>query len=199
MENELQQLLQQIHSCNLCQEFLPLGTNPVLRVSTQSKILIVGQAPGIRVHKTSIPWNDPSGDKLREWLGVDKEVFYDEKNFAIVPVGFCYPGKGKSGDLPPRKECSETWHPKLLPFLPNIELTLLFGKYALDFFLKETKKKTLTETVANYHEYLPSFIPMPHPSPRNRLWLKKNKWFEEEIIPILRNKTELLLSGNKNK
>lgn len=199
MENELQQLLQQIHSCNLCQEFLPLGTNPVLRVSTQSKILIVGQAPGIRVHKTSIPWNDPSGDKLREWLGVDKEVFYDEKNFAIVPMGFCYPGKGKSGDLPPRKECSETWHPKLLPFLPNIELTLLFGKYALDFFLKETKKKTLTETVANYHEYLPSFIPMPHPSPRNRLWLKKNKWFEEEIIPILRNKTELLLSGNKNK
>ena len=199
MENELQQLLQQIHSCNLCQEFLPLGTNPVLRVSTQSKILIVGQAPGIRVHKTSIPWNDPSGDKLREWLGVDKEVFYDEKNFAIVPMGFCYPGKGKSGDLPPRTECSETWHPKLLPFLPNIELTLLFGKYALDFFLKETKKKTLTETVANYHEYLPSFIPMPHPSPRNRLWLKKNKWFEEEIIPILRNKTELLLSGNKNK
>ncbi len=193
MENELDLLLREIRSCNLCQAHLPLGPNPVLRASAESKILVVGQAPGTRVHKTSVPWNDPSGDKLRDWLGVDRETFYDENNFAIIPMGFCYPGKGKSGDLPPRKECALTWHEQLLKLLPNIRLTLLFGQYALDYFLREKKKKTLTETVKNYHEYLPHFLPMPHPSPRNRFWLQRNHWFEQEIVPVLKEITHQLL------
>ena len=194
MGKELDELLFEIRKCTICEEHLPLGTNPVLRASTKSKILVVGQAPGTKVHKTNIPWNDPSGDKLREWLGVSRDVFYDENNFAIIPMGFCYPGKGKSGDLPPRKECSETWHARLLKLLPNIKLTLLFGQYALNYFLGDKKKKTLTETVKNYHDYLPHYLPMPHPSPRNRFWLQKNKWFEQEIVPILKVKTHQLLS-----
>lgn len=194
MSQELTHLLQEIRSCTICEEFLPFGANPVLRASTKSKILIVGQAPGIKVHKTGIPWNDPSGDKLRGWLDVSRDIFYDEDNFAIVPMGFCYPGKGKSGDLPPRKECAATWHAQLLKLLPNVQLTLLFGQYALNYFLHNKKKKTLTETVKNYQDYLPHFLPMPHPSPRNRFWLQKNSWFEQEIVPVLRDKTHLLLS-----
>lgn len=194
MERALQQLLQDIRKCTLCEEHLPLGANPIVRASIQSKILVVGQAPGTKVHKTGIPWNDPSREKLREWLGVDRKEFYDENIFAIVPMGFCYPGKGKSGDLPPRKECAATWHAQLLKQLPNIQLTLLFGQYALNYFLQEKKKKTLTTTVKNYHEYLPHFLPMPHPSPRNRFWLQKNEWFEQEIVPVLQEKIHQILS-----
>jgi uracil-DNA glycosylase len=150
--------------------------------------LIVGQAPGIRVHTTGIPWNDPSGDRLREWLQLDRATFYDEQRVAIIPMGFCYPGKGKSGDLPPRPECAPLWRPKLLPLLPNLQLTLLVGAYAQNYHLAGRRKATLTETVRAYQEYLPDIFPLPHPSPRNQFWLARNPWFAVECLPVLRQR-----------
>src|SRR5690606_17248893 len=161
-------LLSEIRKCTACKDFLPLGPRPVLRAHPDAKILVVGQAPGIKVHNTGIPWNDPSGDRLRDWLQITREEFYDEMKFAIVPMGFCYPGKGKSGDLPPRPECAPMWHDRILSHLPEIQLTLLIGQYAQAYYLGEKRRKTLTETVVNYKEYLPGYFPLPHPSPRNR-------------------------------
>lgn len=178
-------LLSEIKKCNVCEEYLPLGANPVVRASSLSKINIIGQAPGIKVHNTDIPWNDQSGNLLREWLGTDPDSFYNPENFALIPMGFCYPGKGKSGDLPPRPECAPLWHGKLVAEMPNLKLTILIGQYSQRYYLKDSAKRTLTETVRNYKAYLPHYLPLPHPSPRNRIWLKKNPWFEEEIIPRL--------------
>lgn len=180
----IKSLLKDIRACNYCED-LPLGPRPVVRFAKSSKLLIVGQAPGTAVHASGIPWDDPSGDRLRQWMGVDKEAFYDESSIAIVPMGFCYPGKGKSGDLPPRPECAELWHKKILSQLENIELTLLIGQYAQKYFLGDRSKRTLTETVKHWHEYAPKFLPLPHPSPRNNIWLKKNGWFEKEVVPHL--------------
>lgn len=182
----LKDLLVEISACSICKEQLPLGPNPVLSAEQSAKILIIGQAPGTKVHQTSIPWNDPSGDRLRDWMGINKEVFYDKSKIAIVPMGFCYPGKGKSGDLPPRPECAAQWHQLLLNHLQNIELTLLIGQYAQSYYLGTKKKNNLTETVRAYSEYQPKYIATPHPSPRNRFWFKNNPWFEEEIIPLLK-------------
>ncbi len=188
-DQALLQLYQQITQCRLCEQYLPLGANPVLRVSDTAKVLIVGQAPGTRVHATGIPWNDPSGDRLRNWLAVDRETFYNTSIFAIVPMGFCYPGKGKSGDLPPRKECAATWHQPLLDLMPQLELILLIGKYAQDYYLPADRRyRTLTENVKHWLEYLPRFLPMPHPSPRNGIWLKKHPWFEEDVVPLLQER-----------
>jgi len=176
-------LLKEIRSCQHCASNLPLPPRPVLNFSTTSKILIVGQAPGIAVHNSGIPWDDKSGDRLREWLGVSTDEFYDVAKFAIVPMAFCYPGKGKSGDLPPRKECAPLWFPRILPELPQIKLTLLIGQYAHNYFLKQQKQATLTDTVRNWRSYLPKYIVLPHPSPRNNIWLKKNPWFDQTNIP----------------
>ena len=181
----LEPLLTEIRACEVCAAHLPHGPNPVLRAHANARLLLVGQAPGRRVHESGIPWNDPSGDTLREWLQLTREQFYDERNIAIVPCGFCYPGTGKNGDLPPRPECAPLWHPPLLAALPRIELTLLIGSYAQAYYLQERARPTLTETVANYTEYLPRFLPLPHPSPRNRLWLKRNPWFAIEVLPML--------------
>ncbi|WP_187263991.1 uracil-DNA glycosylase family protein [Pontibacter beigongshangensis] len=181
----LDALLQQIRSCRLCEEHLPLGPRPVLRASASARVLIVGQAPGTRVHASGIPWHDQSGKRLRQWLNLDEETFYDETKIAIVPMGFCYPGKGKSGDLPPRPECARHWHQLLLAQLPAVQLTLLVGKYAQDYFLGNRARPTLTETVAHWQEYLPSYMPLPHPSPRNQFWVKRNPWFEQEAVPVL--------------
>jgi uracil-DNA glycosylase len=181
-------LLQEIRACQVCAAHLPHGTRPVLRAKAGARLLIVGQAPGRRVHESGVPWNDPSGDTLREWLQLTREAFYDESQIAIIPAGFCYPGTGKNGDLPPRPECAPRWHPPLLQSLPNIELTLLIGSYAQAYYLQARRKKTLAETVANYAEYLPRFFPLPHPSPRNRLWLKRHPWFVEEVLPRLRER-----------
>jgi len=178
----LQNLVQEVTECRVCSDYLE--PNPVIRVHRNSRILIIGQAPGLAVHKTSIPWNDPSGDRLRWWLGLDKEAFYDTQRIAIIPMGFCYPGKGKSGDLPPRKECFELWHKRLLSALPHIETTLLIGKYAQDAYLPEPHK-TLTESVRAWKSYAPTYIPLVHPSPRNTHWMQKNPWFEKEIVPYL--------------
>ena len=182
----LKRQLENIRACRICEKDLLLGPRPVLSCHKQSRIAIVGQAPGTRVHKSGVPWDDPSGVRLRDWLQVGEKEFYDPKIFAIIPMGFCYPGKGKSGDLPPRPECAPTWHEDLFALLPNIELTLLIGQYAQKYYLGDKRKRTLTETVQNYKEYLPDYLPLVHPSPRNAIWMKKNPWFEKKTVPKMR-------------
>lgn len=186
-------LLANIRNCSTCEAHLPLGPRPILTAHTDAKIVIIGQAPGTKVHASGIPWDDASGKQLRKWLGVTDEQFYDEKIFAIVPMGFCYPGRGKGGDLPPRPECAPQWHEQVFEFMPNVELVLLIGLYAQKYYLKKDAKKTLTETVDNYQEYLPKFFPLPHPSPRNRFWLTRNPWFQTDIVPILKSKIQSLV------
>lgn len=181
-------LLGEARACVLCADHLPLGPRPVLRASVTARLLIVGQAPGTRVHQTGVPWNDPSGDKLREWLALERDVFYDEARIAIMPVGFCYPGKTHGGDAPPRPECAPHWHPPLRALMPNLALTLLVGAYAQAYYLGERCKDTLAETVSAWRDYGPAFMPMPHPSPRNRLWLRKHAWFEAEVVPLVRRR-----------
>lgn len=174
-------------ACRVCEAHLPLGPRPVMRASASARLLIVGQAPGTRVHESGIPWNDRSGDRLRQWLGVTPEIFYDEGRVAIVPMGFCYPGVDpRGGDLPPRPECAPLWHPPFLAAMPEIRLTLLVGSYAQARYLGVARKKTMTETVANWRAYLPDFLPLPHPSWRNTAWIKKNPWFETGLLPQLR-------------
>lgn len=182
----LKDTLQQVRACTFCEPNLPLGANPVIQASESAKLLIIGQAPGLKVHNTSIPWNDPSGERLREWLQLDKTQFYNPDDIAIMPMGMCYPGKGKSGDLPPRKECAPKWHSSVISQLPNVGMTLLIGQYAQNYYLKD-KPKTLTETVRQWQRWAPTYLPLPHPSPRNSLWLKKNPWFESEVVPYIRN------------
>lgn len=186
MKAETAKLINEVKVCTICAEHLPLGPRPVFQMHPKAKILIAGQAPGVRVHETGIPFNDPSGDRLRAWMGVNLETFYDAEKIAIMPMGFCYPGTGKSGDLPPRPECSVTWRKKLLAQLPNIELTLVIGKYAQDWHLGVQQKENLTETVRAWKDYWPNMLVLPHPSPRNNIWLKKNPWFDKEVIPKLK-------------
>lgn len=181
-------LIQEIRQCKVCEPHLEHGVNPVLSFSSKSKIAIIGQAPGSVVHQSRIPWDDKSGERLRSWLDVDENTFYDNDLFAIVPMGFCYPGKGKSGDLPPRKECAPLWHDQIFDHLHELSLILLIGSYAQEYYLGNSKKKTLTETVKNYKEYLPKYLPIPHPSPRNNIWLRKNHWFEKDLVPILQKR-----------
>lgn len=202
----LDELLTDVRACRICAASLPLGPRPVLQASTSSRILIAGQAPGRRVHETGLPFNDPSGDRLRRWLGIDRETFYDAGRLAIIPMGFCYPGTGKSGDLPPRPECAATWHDRLLDRLPKLELTVAIGQYALAFHLKRhhrehphlgdpggRDRRSVAEQVAAWRDYAPELIPLPHPSPRNQLWLKRNPWFEQEVVPELRNRVRQIL------
>lgn len=185
-------LLKEIKQCTLCKEFLT--PRPVLQFSQNSKILIIGQAPGRIVHETGIPWDDKSGEQLRSWLGVTKEQFYDPDLFGLIPMGFCYPGKGKSGDLPPRKECAPQWHNKILQSIKQVKLTLLIGKYAQDYYLGESSSGNLTENVKNYRRFLPDYLPLVHPSPRNNIWKSKNPWFEKEVIPALKQRVQKSLA-----
>ena len=178
----------------MCEPELPLGARPVLQFASSARLLVVGQAPGTRVHETGIPWNDPSGERLREWMGVDREIFYDFSEIAIVPMGFCYPGRGKSGDLPPRPECAALWRDKIHQCLPQIELTLLIGQYAQQHYLGKDNL-TLTERVSAWRSYLPNYLPLPHPSPRNNLWLRKNPWFDE-VITLLQQQVARILGRN---
>ncbi len=191
---QLQAILREVHACQKCAAELPLGANPVVQAQASARILIIGQAPGTKVHQTSIPWNDASGNRLRAWLDIDRDTFYDARKIAIMPMGFCYPGKGKSGDLPPRKECAPLWHSRLRDALPNIELTLLIGLYAQNYYL-ENKPKTLTQTVQQWQRWAPAKIPLPHPSPRNTFWLRQNPWFEQQVVPYLRDRSHQLLKG----
>lgn len=192
MANEIQPLLTEIRACKVCSG-LPMGPRPVLQVGT-AKILIAGQAPGVRVHKSGIPFDDPSGDRLRAWMGVDKDTFYNPDKVNIIPMGFCYPGTAKKGgDLPPRPECQATWHGKLFDILPGQKVRLVIGQYAHAYHLGENREKTLTGTVKRWREFAPDIFPMPHPSPRNLLWLKKNPWFELEVIPALQARIKEVL------
>lgn len=181
----LEELAAQARACTLCADELPLGPRPVLRVDARARVLVVGQAPGTRVHATGIPWKDPSGDRLRAWLGIDREAFYDASRFAIVPTGLCYPGRGRGGDLPPRPECAPRWHPPLLAALPRIRLRLLVGAHAQRYYLGPSRA-SLSERVARWREQLPGTFPLPHPSPRNTRWLRERPWFEAEVVPALR-------------
>lgn len=190
-------LLAQILACKRCKGYLPFAPRPVVRFSSKSRILIVGQAPGKKVHESGVPWDDASGDRLRQWLGMTKEEFYNTDNIAIVPMGFCYPGKGKSGDLPPRPECAQAWMEKVRAQLKNVKLTILIGQYAQAYFLQEKRQPTLTATVQRWKDYLPAYIVLPHPSPRNNIWLKKNQWFEQEQLPALRRLVQDALKNSR--
>ncbi len=192
------QLLEEVRACDLCQPVLPQGPRPIVQLHPKASILIAGQAPGRKVHETGIPFDDPSGNRLREWLGVNRETFYDARRIAILPMGFCYPGTGKSGDLPPRPECADTWRAKLLTKLPNLKLTLVIGQYAQAYHLQDTSHQTVTETVKAWREFWPEQLPLPlpHPSPRNNLWLKRNLWFTKNVLPTLRKRV-MDLFGNE--
>ena len=194
----LESLLSEIRACRICEAHLPLGPRPVVVARGPARILIIGQAPGTKVHATGIPWNDRSGDTLRGWMAVDRETFYDPDRIAILPMGFCYPGvmpskNGKSGgDAPPSPECAPAWHERVLAHLPNIDLVLLAGMYAQARYLGERRKHTLTETVASWREYGPKLLPLPHPSWRSGNLIRKNPWFETELLPELRSRVAAL-------
>jgi uracil-DNA glycosylase len=191
----LASLLAEVRSCTLCAEHLPLGPRPVVQLRASARILVAGQAPGRRVHETGVPFNDPSGDRLRTWLGVSREVFYDANRVAIAPMGFCFPGTGSGGDLAPRPECAATWRAPLLARLKKLQLTLVIGQYAQAYHLPEGGN-SVTEVVQAWRKFWPHAVPLPHPSPRNNLWLKRNPWFEEELLPILRKRVAEVLEDN---
>ncbi|MCK0128733.1 uracil-DNA glycosylase family protein [Erythrobacter sp. F6033] len=187
------QLHSEIAACTICAEHLPLGPRPVVQFSPNSRILIIGQAPGTKVHASGTPWDDDSGDRLRDWLGLDKAAFYNPDNVALMPMGFCYPGKAKGGDAPPRKECAPEWHQRVMDCLPKDRLTLLVGSYAQAHYLPENRKVSLTERVRNHREFAP-IIPLPHPAWRVRMWMGKNPWFESELLPTLKTRVATQLS-----
>lgn len=189
----LNALLKRIRACDICAAELPHGPRPIVQLSREARILIAGQAPGRRVHETGIPFDDPSGDRLRDWLNIDRKTFYDARRIAILPMGFCYPGKGSSGDRPPRPECAATWREKVMRELPAVRLVLVIGQYAMAWHLGSVAKKTLTETVRAWRDFAPRIWPLPHPSGRNNIWLGKNRWFEREVLPELRRNVAAVL------
>ncbi len=192
----LAKVLGHVRTCRNCQVDFGFEPRPVIRANSQARLCIAGQAPGTRVHASGVPFDDPSGNRLRDWMGIGHEVFYDEKRLAIVPMGFCFPGlDARGGDLPPAKICARLWRAQVFEHLPNVELTLLMGQYAQGWHLGKRRKASLTETVRVWQEYLPEFLPLPHPSWRNNTWLKKNPWFEEDVLPVLRRRVGELISA----
>lgn len=181
----LNKFISEIRRCNVCSD-LTMGPKPIFQIHPEARILIIGQAPGIKAHESGIPWNDLSGVRLREWMGIDSEIFYNPQLISVLPMGMCYPGKGEKGDLPPRKECYPLWHQRITSIMPNLKLIILVGSYSHNVYLKKEKKKSLTETVRSFKEYTPKFFPLPHPSPLNNIWLSKNRWFENEVLPELK-------------
>jgi len=193
-QSALEELFAEIRGCAVCRTHLPLAPRPVLRGAASARILIISQAPGTKVHETGLSFNDRSGDRLRRWLGMEPSVFYDEARVAILGMGFCYPGRdAKGGDLPPRPECAPLWHARILPLLPKIELTLLIGSYAIDYYLAAAKRRSMAETVAAWREFLPRRVPLPHPSWRTMMFEQRNPWFEAELLPELRRRVKALV------
>jgi uracil-DNA glycosylase len=190
----LEELLRAVRACTVCAASLPQAPKPVLRAGATARVLIVGQAPGRRAHESGIPWNDPSGDRLRAWLGLSRAAFYDETRIAIIPAGFCYPGSGPHGDRPPRPECAPLWHPRLRAALPQLRLTLVIGGHAQAYYLGARRRRTLADTVHTWRDYLPEYFPLPHPSPRNQRWFRDHPWLEAEVIPEARRRVEALLA-----
>ncbi|WP_299212214.1 uracil-DNA glycosylase family protein [uncultured Aquimarina sp.] len=190
----MKELLTSISKCDICTAKLELGPRPIVSAHVNSKIVIIGQAPGSIVHKSGIPWDDKSGENLRAWMGIDNNIFHNPEIIALIPMGFCYPGKGKSGDLPPTKECAPQWHQKLLDKIKDVELILLIGTYAQKYYLGDRLKRTLTDTVKHYKEYLPDHFVLPHPSPRNNIWQAKNEWFKKEVIPQLQDSVSSIIN-----
>ena len=187
----LERVLAKVRACTICARHLPLGPRPVVRCAASARLLIMSQAPGTRVHMTGLSFNDRSGDVLRAWLGIDRDTFYDESRVAILPMGGCYPGRDKAGgDLPPRKECAPLWHGRLLPHFAEVRLSLLVGSYAIQYYLGDKAKGGMTETVRAFRDYLPRHLPLPHPSWRNLGWIRRNPWFEAELLPELRRRVE---------
>lgn len=193
----MQSLLAEIRACRACEAHLPHGPRPVLQVGRDARVLVVGQAPGARVHASGVPWDDKSGERLREWLGIGPERFYDPHAIALVPMGYCYPGRGTSGDLPPRRECADLWLDRVLAQMPHVELTLLVGAYAQRRFLGDERRASLTDTVAAWRDYGAARMPLPHPSPRNQGWFKRHPWFERELLPVLRARVAKALRGER--
>jgi uracil-DNA glycosylase family 4 len=190
----IEQLVSQVKACSICKAHLPSGVRPIIQLSSEAKILIAGQAPGAAADRKGIPFDDASGERLRQWLGVSREQFYDADNFAILPMAFCYPGRGKSGDLPPRKECAQRWRIALLSQMSKIELTIAIGQYAQDYHLQD--KKSVTERVQNWRRYGEHILPLPHPSPRNNIWLKRHPWFEQTLLPELQRRVAMILDND---
>jgi uracil-DNA glycosylase len=193
MGTPLCRLVRETAACTLCEADLPLGPRPVFQVHTAATILVAAQAPGTKVHASGRPFTDTSGDRLREWMGINSETFYDPSRVAILPMGFCYPGRGKSGDLPPRSECAPAWRQRFLDLLPRLELTLVIGQYAHAWHLERRRQRTLTETVQDWRAFAPDVIPLPHPSPRNNMWLRRNPWFADELLPVLARRVQSVL------
>ncbi len=193
-EDAFDRLMVEVRACARCAAHLPLGPRPVLRGLPSARLLITSQAPGTKVHETGLSFNDRSGDRLRQWLGIDRDTFYDERRVAILPMGLCYPGRyAAGGDLPPRPECAPLWHGRLLAAWPAIDLTLLVGSYAIDHYLKPRPQKGMTETVRAWRDFLPEFLPLPHPSWRTTAWEARNPWFAAEVLPELRRRVQALL------
>lgn len=192
MSHDLDSLLTAVRACRVCAAQLPLGPRPVVQAGAAARVLIVGQAPGARVHASGVPWDDASGERLRGWLGIDRGVFYDPRQVAIVPMGLCYPGRAGSGDRPPRRECAPLWHEPLLALLPDIELVLLVGQHAQRHYLPAAGN--LTDTVAAFADHAPRWFPLPHPSPRNVAWFARNPWFERTVLPALRERVRHALA-----
>ncbi|MGK9230785.1 uracil-DNA glycosylase family protein [Inquilinus limosus] len=198
MTEPLGEVLTAARACRLCAGRLPHAPRPVLRAATTARLLVVGQAPGARVHASGLSWTDASGDRLRQWLGLDRDTFYDESRVALVSMGLCFPGTNpKGGDYPPPRICGETWHPRLRPLMPEIRLTLLIGGLAQAFYLGPRRRPSVAETVAAWRDHLPEFLPLPHPSWRNTAWLRRNPWFEAELLPVLRVRTAAALAGER--
>jgi len=188
-------LLGEVRGCAICAKHLPLGPRPVLQLHPDARLLIAGQAPGRKVHESGVPFADASGDRLREWLGLSHEIFYDPQQVAILPMGFCFPGTGKSGDLPPRPECAATWRKPLMQRLRKLKLTLVIGQYAQAYHLPDAAK-SVTDTVQGWRDYWPDIVPLPHPSPRNNLWLRRNPWFEKDLLPRLQSRVAAVFADD---
>lgn len=192
--SDLIPLLEEVRACRRCEADLPRGPRPVLQADPAARLLIIGQAPGTRVHETGVPWNDPSGERLRDWLAMDRDTFYDPSQVAIIPMGLCYPGRGRGGDLPPRPECAVAWHARLFACLPAVRLTLLVGQYAQRAYLPQWRG-SISDNVLRWQDVVPDYFPLPHPSPRNTRWLRDRPWFQEQVVPALRHQVRAALTA----